>query len=40
MAASSLAQDTGKTKGTGGTTTNALGPLAGLDVTITIRTTK
>lgn len=40
MAATNLAQDTGKTKSTGGTTTNAVGPITGLKVTITTSTTK
>ncbi len=40
MAATNLATDSGKTKGTGGATTVALGPLAGLAVTITLSTSK
>lgn len=40
MAAVQLATTAGNTTGTGGTTTTALAPLAGLTVTITIRTAK
>jgi len=40
MAATALAVSGGKTKSTGGATTNALGPLSGLTMTIPVSTSK